>query len=165
FQTEFMKLLLTGNCAFRAAELPYWRAFFAKWIPGSQLPSRQAASGRILDAEAARVLKALKDYLHGRFVTGQSDGWKSIAKHSIIASMINAEYEAHVLHSYDVTHELKTAENLLDIVEAKIIFCEETLEVIVVAWCTDGGGDCAKMRRLLLLRRPYLAAPHCWSHQ
>ncbi|RDX44053.1 hypothetical protein OH76DRAFT_1360237, partial [Lentinus brumalis] len=145
--------------------LPYWRHFFEKWIPGVPLPTRQALAGRICDAEADRIIDNMKARLRGRYSTGQSDGWKNIAKTSIIASMVNAEYEPHILHAHDVTHERKTAENLLVIVEAEIDFCEEILEMIIAAWCTDGGGDCAKMHKLLLQKRPHLAAPHCWSHQ
>ncbi|KAH9889016.1 ribonuclease H-like domain-containing protein [Cubamyces lactineus] len=107
----------------------------------------------------------MKTHLQGRYGTGQSDGWKSIAKTSIIASMINAEYDPYILHSHDVTEQPKTAENLLKIVDAEIEFCEKVLKVILAAWCTDGGGDCAKMRRLLKMKRPDLATPHCWSHQ
>ncbi|KAJ2994399.1 hypothetical protein NUW54_g7557 [Trametes sanguinea] len=151
FQTDVCKLLLSGNCAFRLTELPYWHHFFKKWVPGAELPTRHAVSGRILDAEAERVLEGMKMHLAGRYATGQSDGWKSISKTSIIASMVNAEYEPYILHSHDVSDEAKTAENLLKIVEVEIAFCEDTLNITLAAWCTDGGGDCAKMRRLLLL--------------
>lgn len=69
------------------------------------------------------------------------------------------------MHVYDTTHEAKTAENLLKVVEAEIEFIEKVLEMILSAWCTDGGGDCAKMRKLLRVKRPDLALPHCWGHQ
>lgn len=94
YQADYCKLLLSGNCAFRLAELPYWQHFFRKWIPGAPAPSRFTLSGRILDEEAARVLDGMKLHLQGRYGTGQSDGWKTITKASIIASMVNAEYEA-----------------------------------------------------------------------
>ena len=73
--------------------------------------------------------------------------------------------QPYILHTYDMTLESKTAKHLLVIVEAEITFCEDVLHIEVVAWCTDGGGDCAKMRRLLKRKRPDLATPHCWSHQ
>ncbi|PIL30398.1 hypothetical protein GSI_07584 [Ganoderma sinense ZZ0214-1] len=165
FQADVFKLLITGNVAFRAVEVPYWRAFFRKWIPGAPLPSRQAISGRILDSEAKRVVDGMKFHLKNRYSTGQSDGWKNTAKASIIGSMVNAEYEAHILHAHDVSSLPKTAETLLTIVEAEIEFCEHVLDLIIAAWCTDGGGDCAKMRRLLQKKYPHLATPHCWAHQ
>ncbi|KAM5535809.1 hypothetical protein V8D89_010532 [Ganoderma adspersum] len=165
FQDDFARLLYTAGAAFRCSDIPYWRAFFQKWVPGSQLPSRQAIGGRILDRLAKDVVDAMQAHLRGRCGTGQSDGWKNIAKVSIIGSMINAEYEPHILHTYDVTLKAKTADNLLVIVEAEIKFCEDQLSITVVAWCTDGGGDCAKMRRLLKAKRPDLATPHCWAHQ
>lgn len=47
----------------------------------------------------------------------------------------------------------------------EIEFCMFILGIIIVAWCTDGGGDCKKMRRLLRLKMPELMTPHCWGHQ
>ena len=34
----------------------------------------------------------MKSKVSGKFATGQCDGWKNIAKTSLIASMINVEY-------------------------------------------------------------------------
>lgn len=96
FQGDFTKLLITGNVAFRAAENPYWKHFFNKWIPGAVLPPRQAVGGRLLDDEAQKVIKVMKAHVVGRYGTGQLDGWKNIAKASIIGSMVNAEYEVCV---------------------------------------------------------------------
>ena len=186
FQTDVLKLCIASNIAFRAVEVPYFQHFFKKWIPGAPLPTRQALSDRLLKKESRRVIDGMKLHLKGRYGTGQTDGWKSITRSNIIASMVNAEYEvrallrasvvaniilnppstqSYVLDSHDVTHQAKTAENLLPIVEAEIDFCEKELQMIIAAWCTDGGGDCAKMRKLLRLKRPHLATPHCWAHQ
>ncbi|KAM5531549.1 hypothetical protein V8D89_014769 [Ganoderma adspersum] len=135
------------------ANVPYWCAFFRKWISGALLPSRQAISGRILDSEAKRVVKGMKVHLKNQYSMGQSDG------------MVNAEYEGHILHAHDISSLLKTAETLLAIVKAEIEFYKHILDLIIVAWCTDGGGDCAKMRQLLQMKYPHLATPHCWAHQ
>ncbi|TBU52035.1 ribonuclease H-like domain-containing protein [Dichomitus squalens] len=129
------------------------------------MPTRQVVAGRILDDEAKRVVEGMQLHLRQRYGTGQSDGWKNPVKASIIGSMVNAEYEAYTLHIHDVSVLPKTAETLLTIVETEIEFCEKVLGMIISAWCTDGGGDCAKMRRLLLKKRPHLAVPHCWAHQ
>lgn len=34
----------------------------------------------------------MRQEVHGRYVTGQCDGWKNISKDSLVASMINVEY-------------------------------------------------------------------------
>ncbi|KAM5530119.1 hypothetical protein V8D89_016213 [Ganoderma adspersum] len=128
FQADVFKVLITGNIAFRAIEVQYWRAFFRKWIPG------------------------MKVHLKNWYGMGQSDGWKNTAKASIIGGMVNAEYEAHILHAHDVSSLLKTAETLLAIVKAEIEFCEHILDLIIVVWCTDGGGDCVKMCQLLQMK-------------
>jgi hypothetical protein len=69
------------------------------------------------------------------------------------------------VNTHDVSSEPKTAESLLRIVLADIDYCERILGVVVIAWCTDAGGDARKMRKLLLQKFPNLVTPDCWGHQ
>ena len=93
FQDNFAQLLYTARAAFHCSDIPYWRHFFQKWIPGSHLPSCQAIGGRILDHLARDIVNTMQAHLRGRCGTGQSNGWKNVTKVSIIGSMINAEYK------------------------------------------------------------------------
>lgn len=86
-------LLVACNISWWAVEHPYWRYFFQKWNPGCTIPGRQQMSGAILDREAARVVKKMEEKVQGRFGTGQCDGWKNIAKTSLVAFMVNVEYQ------------------------------------------------------------------------
>lgn len=99
-EKDILKLCASGSIAFRAVELPYWRRFFSKWIPGSRLPTRQALSGRILDKEAHHIVDDMKMQLSGWYGTGQSDGWRNVTKTSIIVSLINTEYEVRMDGTY-----------------------------------------------------------------
>lgn len=67
--------------------------FFAKWVPGSVLPGCDVLSGRILDEEVAKADAQTKDEVQNHHATGQSDGWKNITKKSLIANMMNVEYQ------------------------------------------------------------------------
>ncbi|KAH7917237.1 hypothetical protein BV22DRAFT_1108604 [Leucogyrophana mollusca] len=150
FAADLCRLMVVCNFAWWAVENPFWRFFWQKWVPQCLMPGRQQLSGRVLDEESEKVLEVMKKKVQGRLGTGQSDGWKNITKTSLVASMMNVEYSPYLLNTYDMSALPKTADELLKIVISKIKYATEVLNVTVVAWCTDAGGDAAKMRRLLV---------------
>ncbi|KDQ53018.1 hypothetical protein JAAARDRAFT_137846 [Jaapia argillacea MUCL 33604] len=113
------------------------------------VPGRQQLSETVLNGLVGKVVDGIRGVVSGRFGTGQSDSWKNIGRKSIVMSLINVEYMPYVLNAFDISAMAKTAENLLDLVLKEITYCQEKLGVVVVAWCTDNGGDVKKMRRLL----------------
>lgn len=182
FASELCMLMIVCNIAWWSVEQPYWRFFFQKWMPGCQMPGRREMSGRILNDEAEKVVGKMKGKVSGKYGTGICDGWKNVSKTSLIASMINVAYtvsnqtpsdncetyllfQAYLLNTFDVSALPKTADTLLEFVLKEIQYATEVLRVRVVAWCTDAGGDAAKMRRLLRARIPRLVAVDCWCHQ
>lgn len=92
FNGMLCRLLIMCNIAWRSVEQPYWRHFFATWLPGVQMPGRNELSGRILDEEAEKCVDSMKAHVSGRLATGQCDGWKDTCKSAIIAFMMNVEY-------------------------------------------------------------------------
>ena len=48
---------------------------------------------------------------------------------------------------------------------AEISYATDVLKVKLIAWCSDAGGDSAKMRHLLVQKLPHLIAVDCWAHQ
>jgi hypothetical protein len=109
FSADLCRLLVVCNIAWMAVEIPFWRAFFTKWLPQCQMPGRRELSGRILDQESAKVLENMKEKVKDRFGTGQCDGWKNINKTSIIGTMVNVEYEV----CYFCQYELHLDDNLI----------------------------------------------------
>jgi hypothetical protein len=69
------------------------------------------------------------------------------------------------MRTHDVSAEQKTGEFLLGLVLDDIQFIEMKYGVILIAYCTDDGGDARKMRRLLLIQMPWLIVLLCWAHQ
>jgi hypothetical protein len=69
------------------------------------------------------------------------------------------------MRTHDVSAEQKSGEFLLGLVLNDIQFIQTKYGVIIIAWCTDDGGDGRKMRRLLFLRMPWLIILLCWAHQ
>ena len=92
FAADLCRLLLVSNIAWWAVDHPYWRHFFGKWMPQCFMPGSKQLSGRILDEEATKVVETMKMVVHGKYATGQCDGWKNVNKASIIATTINVEY-------------------------------------------------------------------------
>ncbi|KIM64232.1 hypothetical protein SCLCIDRAFT_37040, partial [Scleroderma citrinum Foug A] len=73
--------------------------------------------------------------------------------------------QPYLLNTTNISAHPKTAERLLDIVMAEISYATDVLKVKLIAWCSDAGGDSAKMRRLLDQKLPHLIAVDCWAHQ
>lgn len=92
FAADMCRLFVACNVSWHAADHSYFRSFFSKWVPGCIIPGRKQLSGRILDGEVIKIVGEMKGKVQGRYATGQCDGWKNIAKTSIIACMVNVEF-------------------------------------------------------------------------
>lgn len=92
FHADLCWLVVSGIISWCVIEHPFWRHFFAKWIPGLVLPGCDVLSGHILDEEVAKADAWTKEEVQNHYATGHSDGWKNIAKKSLIANMMNVEY-------------------------------------------------------------------------
>ncbi len=75
-----------------AVEHPYRRMFFQNWVPGCVMPGCEKVSGSLLERAAEGVVGKMKKKVQGRYGTGQCDGWKNVAKTSLITLMVNVEY-------------------------------------------------------------------------
>jgi hypothetical protein len=69
------------------------------------------------------------------------------------------------MRTHDVSAEQKSGENLLQLVMDDMKWSEATFLLIIIALCSDNGGDARKMRRLLLDLMPWLIIFVCWAHQ
>jgi hypothetical protein len=93
FDRDMCKLFVSCGFAWNAASNPEMSLFVSKWIPGATVPDRRSLSGRVLDGEVAKVEARTKERIAGKMATGQCDGWKNVAKTSIVTSMITVEHE------------------------------------------------------------------------
>ncbi|QRV77917.1 hypothetical protein RhiJN_05932 [Ceratobasidium sp. AG-Ba] len=137
---------------------------FFKWLPGPELPTRQALGGRILQAAVKDSKARMKAAMDGKMATGISDGWKTYRK-ALLACMINVDYESHTVKVVDTSALPKTANNHLEVVKSVIRFCEDNLHVKIIGWVSDAGGDSRAMRVRLVKERPELIQLDCWAHQ
>lgn len=104
--------------------------------------------------------------MEGKLANYQCDGWKNIAKTSLISAMIVVDDEAVPVRTHDMTGRPKTGDELFSLVKADFAFVKETYGVEIIAAVTDDGPDGKKMRRLVKedpdLR---MAVFECWAHQ
>lgn len=91
--TDLCRVFAANAWAWNAVENPETVKFLEKWIPGSNVPDRRDLSGPVLDKEVARYKAIMKTKTKDQLAMGQSDGWKNIAKTSIIASLITVKGE------------------------------------------------------------------------
>ncbi|THU83160.1 hypothetical protein K435DRAFT_571524, partial [Dendrothele bispora CBS 962.96] len=121
--------------------------------------------GQILDDQAEKAYNNMRMETDGLYGTGQCDGWKNVKKNSVVASMVNVEYNPRLLGVEDISAERKTADNLIKIVINEMNRIRDIFNVILVAWCTDASSESAKMRRNLVAKFPWLVVLDCWAHQ
>ncbi|KAF6752743.1 ribonuclease H-like domain-containing protein [Ephemerocybe angulata] len=129
-------------------------------------PTDPTASGTLLRNEADRVVAQTRARVEGKLANYQCDGWKNIAKTSLISAMIVVDDEVLPVHTHDTTGRPKTGDELFSLVKADFAFVKETYGVEIIAAVTDDGPDRKKMRRLVKedpdLR---MAVFECWAHQ
>jgi hypothetical protein len=100
FSEDLLKVFISAGIPWNAASDPEMNLFFNKWVPGSKMPDRRVLSGRLLDKEAAEAESRMKKRMVGKVATGQCDGWKNVARASVVATMATVEGEVSLLFSY-----------------------------------------------------------------
>ncbi|EJF62989.1 hypothetical protein DICSQDRAFT_15853, partial [Dichomitus squalens LYAD-421 SS1] len=103
--------------------------------------------------------------VHGQYATGQSDGWKNIAKTSVLTSTMNVNWLAHLVRTHDMTGRPKTGQEHLEVIKSDIEYMETTYGVRTIAWVTDDGPDGKGARNLLRKLWPWMVLLLCWAHQ
>ena len=94
FSADLCKLLIALNTAWVAAENPSLHRFIHKWVgPEVVVEDRRILSGRVLDREVERVENGVISKVSGKLATGQCDGFKNVAKSSVVSTMMSVEYE------------------------------------------------------------------------
>jgi hypothetical protein len=95
FDRDVCKLFVSCGFAWNAASNPEMDLFFSKWMLGAIVPDCRSLSGQVLDGKVVKVEAWTKERIAGKMATGQCNGWKNVAKTSIVTSIITVEYEVH----------------------------------------------------------------------
>jgi hypothetical protein len=92
FHTDLLHLFVANGFALHAINSVQTGLFFDKYLPGAELPTRQALGGPILRSAVQESREHMVKAVAGRMAVGISDGWKNISKHQLLAYMINVDY-------------------------------------------------------------------------
>jgi len=57
------------------------------------IPDHCILSGQVLNEQVKKVKENIKVKVQGKLVTGKCDGWKNIAKTSVVTTMMSVENE------------------------------------------------------------------------
>lgn len=94
FESDLCKLFVACGVSWNSANNPQTHEFAEKWLPDDvSVPDRRILSGRVLDKEVAKVEDRIKMAVKGKFATGQGDGWKNVAKTSVVTTVMTVERE------------------------------------------------------------------------
>jgi hypothetical protein len=93
FNDDLVKMMVSTGSSWNFANNPQVGLFMTKWVPRSSVPDRRTLSGPVLNRLVGNVEESMKEKLRGKMVMGTCDGWKNIAKQSIMAMMIMAGRE------------------------------------------------------------------------
>lgn len=88
FAADLCRLFVALNLAWNAAAHPETKAFFARWLPHLHVPDRRTLSGPLLRAEKQKVVARIRSKVHGKYAMLQCDGWRNVARISIVTSMM-----------------------------------------------------------------------------
>ncbi|KAJ6618926.1 ribonuclease H-like domain-containing protein [Mycena sp. CBHHK59/15] len=164
FESDILKFWTALNASFNSIEHPFVCHFFEKWVPGADIPGRDALSGRILDAEVLSIEAGRKSEMKDELATGSVDGWST--KHDAVQQIsCNVKGKEIPIQLHITTKERKTSANLLTHVMADITYLTVVLGIILVAFCCDSGGDSRGLHPLLLNLMPWILTIPCWAHQ
>lgn len=103
FENDLCKLFTANDWSWTGADNIWFNWFREKWIPGSRKVSAKSLSGPILDRQIVEVENRL-GLLAGRLGTGQSDGWKNIARTNIVGTLVSVNADVRPIN---VEHRIK----------------------------------------------------------
>lgn len=89
FAHDFFELIVGTNLAFNWCESPVVRAFFARWMPGIEVPRRKALGTTKIAKEIVKLDITLAEAIKGQAGTLTADGWNSISKKHLIGFVLN----------------------------------------------------------------------------
>ena len=101
FEGDLVDWFVACGIPWNAANNPQTRDFATKWLPDDiVVPERRVLSGRVLTSQVAKVEDRIREKVNGKLATGQCDGWKNIAKTSVVTTVMSVENEVSLLNLF-----------------------------------------------------------------
>ncbi len=96
FKKDLCRLFVANNIPWNVVNNPEFKKFASAYLGNPPLPSRQTLSGRILRNLVKEVEGDVRKRVSGQMGTGQCDGWKNIARISVVATIVTVNAEVRV---------------------------------------------------------------------
>ncbi len=93
FSGSLLDLFAVCGIPFNVADNVEFEHFILRWIPGAKIQDRRDLAGSLLEDAVRKIEDATGERVAGKFATGQSDGWRNIAKTDVITSMMSVDRE------------------------------------------------------------------------
>ncbi|EJD50040.1 hypothetical protein AURDEDRAFT_161064 [Auricularia subglabra TFB-10046 SS5] len=122
-------------------------------------------SGPLLKAQENLAISHVRKEVSGRLAMAQWDGWKNVARKSVITCMMTVQNKAHLVRSHNTFGKPKTGNFLWELAQSDIDYMTRTFGVELIRICTDDGPDGKRMRRLARTAHLHLVVLVCWAHQ
>ena len=107
FSGDLCQLFVSSNIAWVTADNPMLHTFIHKWVgPEVVVQDRRIISGRVLDKEVEKVEDEVRRKVRGKLATGSCDGWKNVAKTSVVSSVMSVDNVVSVVEfiPIDIAH-------------------------------------------------------------
>lgn len=88
FEEDLCRLLIATNTPWNSVSNPEFKRFIQKHVGNAKIPTRQKLAGPVLTKAVQAIEADIRTMIEGGLGTGQCDGWKNIAKTSLVASVI-----------------------------------------------------------------------------
>ncbi|KAG2361853.1 hypothetical protein BDR07DRAFT_1212745, partial [Suillus spraguei] len=166
FSQQLLRACISAGWSFNSITDPEVQKLFHNYIPRAIIPTRQALSGKILQAEVTRVEGEIKNTFHkGAYSVLSGDGWRDLAKIHQIAFTHTVERWTYILHVHDTLAKKKTGQLVFELMEEEYNYVKDTLLLTMIGVCGDAGGDEKRGHLLFLQKYPWMLVTDCWSHQ
>jgi hypothetical protein len=96
FNQDLTRAIVSTNIPFNVVTNPAFQQFLRTWAADPPIASRQVLSGRHLKKLVRDIENKAQTRMKGKLGMGQCDGWKNVAKTSIVATMVTIENQVRI---------------------------------------------------------------------
>ncbi|KAJ6567512.1 hypothetical protein B0H10DRAFT_2200182 [Mycena sp. CBHHK59/15] len=124
------------------------QATFEKWVPGVDIPGRDALSGRILDAEVLSIEAGWKSEMKDELATGSVDGWSTLGYSNSVTTPLSPRRSLH--NTWTIMMGGRYTSEKMALKEFKNMFNNQDTVVLMNAIWRGVKGELAQMALRIL---------------
>jgi hypothetical protein len=91
FNKDIIRFIASSNSSFNIVSNPSFQHIMRKWAGNPPLATRQALRQKYLKEVVEEVEQDARQEMEGKLAMGQCDGWKNVAKASLVVILATVE--------------------------------------------------------------------------